>query len=521
MSPECLTPKSQNPAQNHEFQSMKCDVTIIGSGISGLTAAAILARQGKKVIIVEKKSRPGGALKRFKRGSISFDVGFHATGGLGKGEILSSLWNYCGVMSDLTVIPFPEQSCDLLEFEDFDNPVHSYFSYSKLQAELLQHFPKEKNAIGTYFNKVREICSNVPFYNTELPLSPFLHTINGASTSLSAYLRSITSNPFLQAVLAAPLFLYGVPNEEASLEIHAQVVHGYYSGAYIVDGGGQAVVDSFVKALAGLGVEIVTSQDVTSINTENGKVAGVSTASGISILSPDVIYTGHPSDMIAMLPETLFRPAYRKRVSGLKNSTSFFMLFGSIDSPPDPDILEWTNLYKFRSGLDFLPAVPDRPPKERGMMLNSPGMRDISDYSTNKKGVILFEPAYWQDVQMFEESRMNSRPAAYKEFKENLTCEMLEGARKNWGHICGEITPLAVATPLTFRDELSSPEGSAYGALHSLDQATPSARTRVPGLWLSGQSTLMTGVLSSSLAGMVTAGEMIGLEALWEEVRKC
>lgn len=510
-------------AENHpERDAMKCDVTIIGSGIAGLTAAAILARKGKKIIIVEKKSRPGGTLKRFKRNSISFDVGFHATSSLGKGEILSSLWNYCGVMSDLDVIPYPEQSCDLFEFDDYDRPVRNYFSYPRFQDELLQHFPEEKSAIAAYFKKIQEIGENVPFYNTALPLTPFLHSPPAPYRSLAGYLGEITANPILQAVLAAPIYLYGVPSEMASLEIHAQVVHGYCKGAYIVDGGGQAVVDSFVKTLTGLGVEILTSQTVTAINTDNGRVAGVSMASGCSVQSADVIYTGHPADMIPMLPESLFRPAYRKRVTGLKNSTSFFMLFGSIgESPPEPELLDWTNLYKFRSGLNILPSAPILPLKERGMMLNCPGRRDRRDLAANKNGVILFEPAYWQDVEMFKESAMSSRPAAYKEFKEKLTEQMLATAWKNWGHICGEIKPLAVGTPLTFRDELSSPEGSAYGALHSLDQATPSVRTRVPGLWLSGQSTLMTGVMSASLAGMVTAGEMTGLETLWEEVRKC
>ena len=37
---------------HYELHDMKCDVTIIGSGIAGMTAAAILARKGKKVIIV-------------------------------------------------------------------------------------------------------------------------------------------------------------------------------------------------------------------------------------------------------------------------------------------------------------------------------------------------------------------------------------------------------------------------------------------------------------------------------------
>lgn len=497
------------------------DVIIIGSGISGLTAAAILARKGKKVIIVEKKSRPGGTLKRFKRNGISFDVGFHATSSLGKGEILSSLWNYCGVMSDIDVIPFPEGSCDLFTFDDYERPVRNCFSYPKFQEELLQHFPEERGAIAAYFKKIQGICAAVPFYNTKLPLTPFLHSPPAPFTSLTGYLREITTNPILQAVLAAPLFLYGVPSDAASLEIHAQVVHGYCSGTYIVDGGGQAVVDSFVKVLSGLGVEIVTGQDVTAINTGNGRITGVSMSSGLSVQSTDVIYTGHPADMLTMLPEELFRPAYRKRVAGLKNSISFFMLFGSIESPPEPELLDWTNLYKIHSGLNILPAAPSLPLEKRGMLLNCPGRRDRKDFLTNKNGVILFTPAYWEEVEMFSTSKMNNRPPAYREFKEKLTAEMVEIARKYWGHICGDITPLAVGTPLTFRDELSMPEGSAYGALHSLDQATPSARTRVPGLWLSGQSTLMTGVMGSSLAGMVAAGEMVGLEPLWEEVRKC
>lgn len=500
---------------------MKCDVTIIGSGIAALTAAAILARKGKKVIIVEKKSRPGGTLKRFKRNSISFDVGFHATSSLGKGEILSSLWNYCGVMPEITVIPFPEQSCDLFEFDDYESPIRYYFSYRRFQDELLHHFPEEGNAITAYFKKIQDICQHVPFYNTELPLTPFLHSPPPAYRSLAGYLGEITSNPVLQAVLAAPVFLYGVPNAMASLEIHAQVVHGYCRGTYIVDGGGQAVVDGFVKVLTGLGVEILTSQTVTDINTDTGKVTGITTASGLVVCSPDVIHTGHPSDVLGMLPETSFRSSYRNRLSRLHNSISFYMLFGSLDSPPDPELLEWTNLYKFKSGLNFLPATPSLPLNERGMMLNCPGRRDRKEFSTNKNGVIIFEPAYWQDVSLFEESKMNDRPAAYKAFKETVTAQILETAHKNWGHICGAITPLAVATPLTFRDELSSPEGSAYGAVHSLDQMTPSTRTRVPGLWLSGQSTLMAGVMSASLAGMVTAGEMTGLESLWEDVRKC
>ena len=71
---------------------MKYDVIVIGSGIAGLTCSAILARHGRKVLVVEAKSRIGGSLKHFKRQNIPFDVGFHHTGSLGKSEILNNLW---------------------------------------------------------------------------------------------------------------------------------------------------------------------------------------------------------------------------------------------------------------------------------------------------------------------------------------------------------------------------------------------------------------------------------------------
>jgi all-trans-retinol 13,14-reductase len=77
-----------------------------------------------------------------------------------------------------------------------------------------------------------------------------------------------------------------------------------------------------------------------------------------------------------------------------------------------------------------------------------------------------------------------------------------------------------MGTPLTFRDELSAPEGCAYGAMHCLNQYNPQPRTRVPGLLLSGQSTLMTGVVGASISGMVSAGEILGLESLWQEIRR-
>jgi all-trans-retinol 13,14-reductase len=54
---------------------MKYDVVIIGAGLGGLTAGAKLAKEGKKVLLVEQHNHPGGCATTFRRGDFTLEVG--------------------------------------------------------------------------------------------------------------------------------------------------------------------------------------------------------------------------------------------------------------------------------------------------------------------------------------------------------------------------------------------------------------------------------------------------------------
>ena len=64
------------------------DYVIIGSGLGGLISAVILAKEGKKVCVLEKNNQYGGNLQTFVREKVIFDTGVHYIGSLGKDEIL-------------------------------------------------------------------------------------------------------------------------------------------------------------------------------------------------------------------------------------------------------------------------------------------------------------------------------------------------------------------------------------------------------------------------------------------------
>ena len=57
-----------------DLQSEKFDVIIIGSGMSGLTTAALLAQNNFKVLVLEKHFKVGGFTHTFKRKQYEWDL---------------------------------------------------------------------------------------------------------------------------------------------------------------------------------------------------------------------------------------------------------------------------------------------------------------------------------------------------------------------------------------------------------------------------------------------------------------
>ncbi|MFZ9621443.1 MAG: C-3',4' desaturase CrtD [Prochlorococcaceae cyanobacterium] len=73
------------------------DVAVVGAGIAGLSAAALLAKAGLQVVLLEAHHQSGGCAGTFRRGPWTFDVGATQVAGLEPGGIHQRLWAHLGL----------------------------------------------------------------------------------------------------------------------------------------------------------------------------------------------------------------------------------------------------------------------------------------------------------------------------------------------------------------------------------------------------------------------------------------
>ncbi len=104
---------------------------VIGSGISRLTLASILSKEGFKVGLLEKNSYVGGNLSSFYKDKTIFDTGVHYTGGFEQGRVFDVLYRYLGIRDKINIHRQDLECFDKVvyqnEFFDFISRIHIEF----------------------------------------------------------------------------------------------------------------------------------------------------------------------------------------------------------------------------------------------------------------------------------------------------------------------------------------------------------------------------------------------------------
>jgi len=219
--------------------------------------------------------------------------------------------------------------------------------------------------------------------------------------------------------------------------------------------------------------------------------------------APLVVGAIHPQAMLDLMPTESVRPLYRKRISGLQSSHSILCVHAELDAGAHPEIPH--NI--FRIERDDCGRIIDL----RYYQIRSQGERSVLSILTSGMD------DRWR---RWEATRTGRRGRAYADAKEQLGRELLLESEKVLGPLKG-CRLLDVYTPLTIRDWVNSPGGSAYGVLRSCDQLFAAAqlnRTAVDGLYLAGQSVMAPGIMGTVMGSFQTVRSIFGPERFRQEI---
>ena len=286
---------------------MKYDVIVIGAGLGGLTAGAKLAREGKKVLVIEQHSQPGGCATTFKRGDFTFEVGLHEMDGPSPRDMKSRIFNELEVYGNIEFIRVPEF------YHFISNNLEITIPHDPERASriLKNKFPGESAGIDAYFSQIL----NPKRKNSENEINK--------DRSLGEFLDSIIHNDGLKLVLLGNLGYFHDDPYSISLTYYSVAQGSYFAGgASFIKGGSQKLSDhlaEFIKTHNGC---VLFNHVVTGFCIENNKLSGVEYKKkrGLSnltltALADEIIANAAMPNIAEMLPV-----AYgEKLVKGIQN----------------------------------------------------------------------------------------------------------------------------------------------------------------------------------------------------------
>lgn len=496
------------------------DIIIIGSGISGLTAAAVLTRLGRKVTILEQHYVPGGATHVFKRKGHEWNTGLHYLGQIhDKAHPFRKAFDF---LTDGDLNWGPRQD----NYDRFFFPDKTYVfpaGFDAFRDEILTHFPHEKKGIDQYLKLLREVKNVTRLFGVSRVFKlarPFVHQTKFPSyfyRSTDEVFRTLFTDPKLMALLAGQFGNYGLPPKKSSFGVHALVAEHYMGGSSFPTGGSGEIAKSFGRAIRKRGGRIVTRALVEEILTDSKGVTGVRMRSGDVLRANIVISTaGQRMTREKLLkkesaPSPALSPAYMSMAVGIDLHRDQFNYDGAnawIHPSYDID----RNVDDYFTGKTLTPAVT---------YISFPFLKDKT-WETRvgtKVSVDLLglAPASW--FSDWKNSKFGKRPEDYEARKEELAGPYLREMYRVFPEFTGKLEHLEISSPLTSKHYFMNVEGETYGLASTPDRFRPEEQgpwTDVKGLYLSGQDTLFIGLYGAMVSGILTAGAIHPIDTLSE-----
>uniref|UniRef100_A0A3B3ZC23 All-trans-retinol 13,14-reductase n=1 Tax=Periophthalmus magnuspinnatus TaxID=409849 RepID=A0A3B3ZC23_9GOBI len=539
--------KEKNKVLKQGFVASKVpdnlDAVVIGSGIGGLGVAVLLAKVGKRVLVLEQHDRAGGCCHTFTEKGFEFDVGIHYIG-----DLLEHKPFRC--MLD-------QMTNGQLQWEPLDNPYDwvvlgppenrrrypIYSGTTRFSQELKKCFPGEEKAIDEYIRLCKKTGRGIWFLALlkliPSPIAKFLvytglcrrlsSFFEMADRSLTEVVNGLTENKDLRAVFTYIFGTYGNIPKDASFSMHSLLITHYLNGAWYPKGGATEIAYHMIPIIEKAGGAVLVRAPVNRILFNSDKEAiGVSVMKGqeeVHIHAPMVISdAGIFNTYQKLLPKELqAMPEIQKHLSFMKNGEGGLSVFVGLDGSKEELGLKANNYWIFKeNNFDELYEYMNGDKEESAknvplLFVASPSAKDPiwQEQNPGKSTVSLVSFANYSWFEEWKDGKVTNRSPEYKELKQAFIDSILDVVMDVFPKITRDkIEYVDAGTPITNTHYIGAPKGEIYGADHGKERFSPELnatirpKTPLKNLYLTGQDVFLCG-FAGALAGALTCGSVI------------
>ncbi|MEM9979321.1 MAG: NAD(P)/FAD-dependent oxidoreductase [Cyanobacteria bacterium P01_D01_bin.2] len=486
------------------------DVVVIGSGIGGLVAAGLLARYGRRVLVCESHTLPGGAAHAFKRQGFTFDSGPSFYCGLADPTSCNPVREVLAVLGEsieavaydpLGYYHFPERTLPI--YGNAERYQAALAEVSSQAATELRALTAKLLAIYRPLGKIPTLALRadgwlLPLLGQRFPraILQLLPQLRGLGRSMGDFVDETVRDPWLRQLMDLECFLLSGMKADSTVAPEMAFMFGERA-ASVIDyplGGSGALVDALVRGLGRWGGQLRLGTHVDKIWVEHNQVQGVVLKTGQRVSAAQVISNATLWDTCRyLLVEDDLPKRYRQSALETPAVDSFMHLHLGIRA----------------EGLDDLSIhhvvvhddQKDITAPGNTCMISIPSVLDPSLAPAGHHVIHAYTLEPWAGWQ---------QDADYGAKKEARAQPLIRALEKVVPDICDRITLKLIGTPLTHRRFLRRHQGTYGPAIAAGQGRFPGCKTPIKGLYRVGDSTLPgIGIPAVAASGILCANSLV------------
>jgi len=516
------------------------DAIVIGSGLGGLTTASLLARDGKRVLVLEQHYVLGGFTHTFKRKGYEWDVGVHYIGEVHRERsVLGQLFRH--ITNDELKWESMGEVYDRLVFGDEHYPLRA--GVSEFKDCLREKFTTDahKKAIDEYVDLVFAASKAARNFYAEKALSgvsafvaaPFMRRNYLAHSRKSTWdtLREITDDVRLIGVLTGQYGDYGLPPRESSFAMHASVAKHYFFGGNYPVGGSARIAETIAPAILEAGGELLTNADVDEIIVDRGEAVGVRMTDGRELRAPLIISNaGALNTYGPLLPEAAReRVGFSRDLGKIQPSAAHLCLYIGLDRPASelamPKANYWIYPDEYDHDLSVQRFMDDESAPLPVVYISFPGAKDpdFTNRHPGKSTVEIITLAPWERFAQWQGEPWRRRGKDYDAMKSRYSERLLSELYRFEPQLEPAVAYHELSTPLSTKHFTAYQHGEIYGLSHDperFDQKFLRPKTPIKNLYLTGQDIVTCGVGAALFSGYLTVSAITGRNLVMDSLNE-